>query len=267
MIRIRVLFFSFLGGILLSSCGTEFAFVQITDPQFGFISENRGISEESLLYGRAVEKINELKPTVVIITGDLVHDRDNKDQWNEFRRLTAILDSKNVYVLPGNHDIGQEPGREDIREFQEMFGYDRFSFVYRKCRFIGINSNLIKAGSRSLEEEQFQWLRSELAKSSAEKHVFLFCHHPFFIKDPGEPEEYFNIKPDVRKKYLDLFAEHGVDAIFAGHLHKNASAESGAVKMVTTSSSGKQLGKDKPGFRLVKVSGEGFRHEYIITQD
>ncbi len=251
--------------ILLISCSSEFKFIQVTDPQFGMISENKGFAEESDLYSKAVEKINALSPDLVIITGDLVHDRSNKAQWEEFRRITSQLRSKKVSITPGNHDIGQEPSETEINEFKAMFGSDRFSFIYKKCCFIGFNSNLIKAATPRLEEEQYEWLKEELSKASGAKQTFLFSHHPFYINNPDEPEEYFNIKPDLRKKYLALFSEYGVDAIFAGHLHRNAVAESGAIKMITTSSAGKQLGKDLPGFRLVNVSEGTFTHEYLST--
>lgn len=253
--------------LLLISCSTEFNFVQISDPQFGMISENKGIAEESALYEKAVNKINSLKPELVIITGDLVHDRTNKAQWDEFRRITALLKCKQVFILPGNHDIGQEPAEADIARFSEMFGSDRFSMMYRGCCFIGFNSNLIKAQTPGLEENQLEWLKNELSKASGAKQTFLFCHHPFFINSPDEPEEYFNIKPEVREKYLALFAEYGVDAIFAGHLHKNASSESGNVKMITTSAAGKQLGKDLPGFRNVKVTDKTYTQEYLSSGD
>lgn len=251
--------------LLLASCGNEFSFVQISDPQFGFISENKGISEDSVLYENAVKEINRIQPAAVIITGDLVHDRYNKSQWNELLRITSLIKSKKVFVTPGNHDIGQEPAEKDLDEFRSMFGYDRFSFSYKKCAFIGFNSNLIKAGTPLLADEQYKWLEKELSESSGARQTFLFCHHPFFINDPDEPEEYFNIKPEVRKKYLALFEKYGVDAVFSGHLHKNAVSQSGSIKMITTSSAGKQLGKDLPGFRLVKVKGESFSHEYVNT--
>lgn len=250
--------------IVFTACSREFTIVQITDPQFGMFSENKGISEESLLYEKAINKINKLNPAFVFITGDLVHDRTNQSQWNEFKRITSLIDAK-FYVTPGNHDIGQEPTEKDISAFREMFGYDRFSFTYRNCRFIGFNSNLIKAGASELEMEQREWLRKELESATGAKQVFLFCHHPFFINTPDEPEEYFNIKPEVRKEYLSMFEESGVDAIFAGHLHRNASSQAGNIQMITTSSAGKQLGRDKPGFRVVKVSKVGFGQEYIET--
>lgn len=263
--NLNLRFLTILVSIILTSCSREFTFVQITDPQFGFISENKGISEESILYEKAVKRINDLDPAFVFITGDLVHDRSNKIQWEEFRRITSGINAE-VFLTPGNHDIGQEPTEKDIEDFREMFGDDRFSFSYKKCRFIGFNSNLIKAGTPDLEREQREWLMKELSDASGAKHIFLFCHHPFFINDPDEPEEYFNIKPEVRQEYFSIFSKYGVNAIFAGHLHRNASSQAGSIKMITTTSSGKQLGKDKPGFRVVKVGKKGFEEKFVESE-
>ncbi|HEX2968330.1 MAG TPA: metallophosphoesterase [Bacteroidales bacterium] len=255
------------GVILLFSCSEEFKFVQVSDPQFGMISGNKGVSEETLLYIKAVEGINSVDPALVIVTGDLVNDRSDSSQLNEFKRITLRIKTKKIYVTPGNHDVGNDPAKKDIEEFSEKFGSDRFSFSYKKCWFIGFNSNLIKSTDSNLEEEQYRWLQDELEKAKDAMYIFLFCHHPFFVNDPEEPEEYFNINPAQRKKYLDLFAEYGVDAVFAGHLHKNVSARAGNMKMITTSSAGKQLGNDLPGFRLVTVSRQGFTDTYIKSDD
>lgn len=252
--------------IFFSSCKKEFSFVQLSDPQFGFISDNKDFKEESALYEKAVVQINKLKPVFVVITGDLVNDRANKAQWDEFRRLTSLIKPK-VYIVPGNHDLGHELSVTDIKEFDEMFGTDRFAVGYKNNRFIGFNSNLIKSEVPALENQQLEWLQSQLAAAKGSKHIILFCHHPFFIKDPSEPEQYFNIRPETRIRYFALFEQYGVNAVFAGHLHKNAESSFNNILMITTSSAGKQLGDDKPGFRLVTIKGDRLKHEYITIEE
>jgi serine/threonine-protein phosphatase CPPED1 len=246
--------------ILLSSCGVlknsdrEFLFIQMTDPQFGFFSNNKGFSEETKLYEKAVAEINRIKPAFVVITGDLVNDRSNQAQWDEFRRITSLINPEtDVYLTPGNHDIGQEPQKEDIDRYTSMFGKDRFSFRYHGCSFIGFNSSLIKAGTPGLEEDQFNWLRNELKSARRTNQTILFCHYPFFIKDPEEPETYSNIDPETRSRYLTLFGEFDVEAVFTGHLHNNAAGNFGATRMITTSAVGKPLGEAPSGFRIVQV--------------
>jgi 3',5'-cyclic AMP phosphodiesterase CpdA len=256
--------------ILIISCTASrdikksFFFIQITDPQFGFISNNKGINEETILYEKAVSKINLMEPAFVVITGDLVNDKSNKTQWDEFRRITRLIKPGiKVSILPGNHDIGQNPEVKDLEFYKSMFGNDRFSFKQKKVSFIGFNSSLIKAGTPVLVDEQYDWLQRELVRNKGAQQTILFCHHPFFIKDPAESENYSNIRPEIRKKYLDLFTQYGVDALFSGHLHNNASGKYSETEFITTSAVGKKLADAPSGFRVIYIEGDKIRHEYL----
>ena len=73
------------------------------------------------------------------------------------------------------------------------------------------------------------------------------------MKAFDEPETYFNIPVETRNRYLALFKENNVDAVFAGHLHDNSSAKYGNMQMIITSAVGKPLGKAPSGIRIVKV--------------
>ena len=107
---------------------------------------DKDFQKETELYEKAVSAINRLNPDFVVITGDLVNDKDSKPQIDEFKRITAMIDSKiPVYYSPGNHDIGQSPEQRDIDIFIDNYGHDRFSFRHKKSLFIGINSCLIKS--------------------------------------------------------------------------------------------------------------------------
>jgi len=256
--------------ILIFSCSVSrdinrsFFFIQITDPQFGFISNNNGINEETILYEKAVAKINLMEPAFVVITGDLVNDKSNKTQWDEFRRITGLIKPEiKVYILPGNHDIGQNPEVKDLEFYKSMFGNDRFSFNLKKVSFIGFNSSMIKAGTPVLADEQYDWLQRELIRNKGANLTVLFCHHPLFIKDPAEPENYSNIGPEIRQKYLDLFTQYGVDALFSGHLHNNASGKYAETDFITTTAVGKQLADARPGFRIIYIEEDKIRHEYL----
>ncbi len=229
-------------------------FIQVTDPQFGFFESNAGFAKETELYEKAVAAINWLNPDFVVITGDLVNNQDDRDQVAEFKRITATINPMiPVYYSPGNHDIGASPAKQDIDSFVSDYGYDKFIFKHKKSIFIGLNSCLIKANTPVLEQLQFDWLKKNLSKGKGSKHIVLFCHYPFFIDEFNEPDAYFNIPVDLRKKYFSLFTDKNVDAIFAGHLHKNNSAEYGKIKMITTSAVGKPLGADPSGIRIVTV--------------
>lgn len=240
-----------------------FFFIQMTDPQFGFIENNKGFEKETALFEKAVREVNRLKPSFVVITGDLVNNKDDKAQINEFKRITALINPEiPVYYTPGNHDIGQTPVAKDIDDFIKNYGYDRFSFIYKKNLFIGLNSCLIKSNTPVLEQNQAEWLKKELVKGKKAKHKIIFCHYSFFISRPDEPDEYFNIPPETRKKYLSIFKDNNVDAVFAGHFHNNGYGKSGEMEMITTSAVGKPLGKVPSGLRVIKVFPDLIENNY-----
>lgn len=238
-------------------------FIQITDPQFGMFENNNGFEKETVLYTKAVTEVNRLKPDFVVITGDLVNNLKDTLQIAEFKRITKEINSRiPVYLIPGNHDIGNVPDNQSINSYIKNFGYDRFLVKHKGSRFIGFNSSIIKAKIPQLEQKQFEWLNKTLKKSKKASHIILFCHYPFFIKTFDEPETYSNIGNEDRKKYLNLFAANKVDAIFSGHLHNNASTSFGKIQLVVSSAVGKPLGNAPSGIRIVKVYNDRIESNY-----
>ena len=118
-----------------------------------------------------------------------------------------------------------------------------------------------------MEQTQFDWLKQELIKSKRDKHIVLFSHFPFFINSPIEPESYSNIGIEQRSKYLALFREYKVEAVFAGHLHNNASAANGNTKMIVTSAVGKPLGSAPSGIRIIKVYRNRIESDYFSLDE
>jgi 3',5'-cyclic AMP phosphodiesterase CpdA len=238
-------------------------FVQLTDPQFGMFANNAGFEKETALYEKAVAKINNLNPDFVVITGDFVHDQHSAAQINEFKRITAkIKPSIPVYYSPGNHDIGQVPNEESLKKYRKNYGSDRFSFRHKGSSFIGFNTGIIKAKLEKPEQEQFNWLEKKLQQSQQAQHIILFTHYPFFNKTADEPTAYSNIDQEYREKYLRLFSDNRVAAVFSGHFHNNSLSNYGNVQLVTSSALGKPLGKAPSGFRIIKVYDDKIEHKF-----
>ena len=260
-----------LAGFVLAQRKTNDApwfFIQLTDPQFGMFENNADFAKETILYEKAVAEINRLNPDFVVITGDFVNDQNAVAQIDEFKRITAkIKPAIPVYYSPGNHDIGQVPTNESLEKYKKNYGSDCFSFEHKGVSLIGFNSGLIKAKLEKPEQKQFSWLTKKLKKSRNARHILLFCHYPFFNKTVDEPEAYSNIGTEYRLKYLELFEEYGVDAVFSGHHHNNGLATYGNVQLVTTSSLGKPLGEAPSGFRIVKVYSNKIEHEFFGLEE
>ena len=247
----------------IAADSAPFFFLQLSDPQFGFIDNNKSISAETEAMNKAVAAINQLKPPFVVITGDFVNNSKSKEQIAAYKSMIAQIDSSvKVYMIPGNHDIGKV-SRSSIDNYKKNYGETHFSFRYGDCAFIGIDSNIIKEEDKEREEVQFKWLEQELQKTKDARFKFVFTHCSVFLKRMDEPVNYSNFSLPMREKYVRLFQKYGVNAIFAGHLHNNAYGKVGNMEMITIGPVGKVLGTGYQGMNLVKVYPDRFISEFI----
>ena len=228
-------------------------FVQISDPQLGFINLTEDFSPEMELMKRISAEVNRLQPSCVVFSGDLVNWHDKQSSWDSFEKVRAMFDEKiPVYYVPGNHDVGGEAKPEDVDAFVKRFGSDRFVHKAKNYTLIGYNSCNIKANNAAASAE-YAWLAYHLSRARKNKPLIVVSHHPFFLSSADEPEQYFNIEPETRDKYLRLFEFYGVDLVLTGHLHKCASGKHGQIEFVTAGPAGKTLGSDPSGIEIVKV--------------
>lgn len=247
----------------IAADSAPFFFLQLSDPQFGFMDNNKSISAETEAMNKAVTAINQLKPPFVVITGDFVNNSKSKEQIAAYKSMIAQIDSSvKVYMIPGNHDIGKV-SRASIDNYKKNYGETHFSFRYGDCAFIGIDSNIIKEEDKEREEVQFKWLEQELQKTKDARFKFVFTHCSVFLKRMDEPVNYSNFSLPMREKYVRLFQKYVVNAIFAGHLHNNAYGKVGNMEMITIGPVGKVLGTGYQGMNLVKVYPDRFISEFI----
>lgn len=247
----------------IAADSAPFFFLQLSDPQFGFMDNNKSISAETEAMNKAVTAINQLKPPFMVITGDFVNNSKSKEQIAAYKSMIAQIDSSvKVYMIPGNHDIGKV-SRSSIDNYKKNYGETHFSFRYGDCAFIGIDSNIIKEEDKEREEVQFKWLEQELQKTKDARFKFVFTHCSVFLKRMDEPVNYSNFSLPMREKYVRLFQKYGVNAIFAGHLHNNAYGKVGNMEMITIGPVGKVLGTGYQGMNLVKVYPDRFISEFI----
>ena len=246
-----------------------FFFIQMSDPQFGFMDAE----QEAKNAERAVEHVNRLKPAFAIVCGDLVHPppgtKGRAEKLAEFKRIFSKVGSAIPLVcVAGNHDVGNKPTPDSLKEHRALFGDDWFGFWAGGVRCLVLNSSLYSDPSGAPDEQKAQadWLAKELAGPKA-KHLLVFQHHPWFLAAPDEKDAYMNIPVERRRPALEAMKAAGVRAVFAGHLHANAHGKDGDLEMVTTGPVGKPLKKDPSGLRIVEVREDGLRHRYYALDE
>ncbi len=259
--------------LLASACAAQpYFFIQMSDPQFGMYTDNKGMAQETANFEFAIATANRLKPAFVIVTGDLVNRPGDAVQIAEYKRIAAMLDhSIPLYNVPGNHDVGNEPTPESLAPYREQFGPDYYTFRSGDMAGFVLDSSILAHPEKVPDDfaRQENWLVAELEKARKDgvRRLIVFQHHSWFLKEAGEPDQYFNIPKSTRARYLELFRKHGITHVFAGHYHRNEVARDGAVEMVTTGPVGKPLGGARSGVRIVTIGAGGIRHQYFDFGD
>ena len=240
-----------------------FTFVQMSDPQIGFFDRSAGYTQSDSLFKAAVDAVNAISPTLVVMTGDLVNAPEDAVQDSIYCVRVAELQAP-VYTIPGNHDY-MGFTREKQAAYIAKRGYEHFSFQQNGCAFIGMDTNCIKDGVKEAEDEQWAWLEKELAAAQGCKYTFVFVHCPVIRESMDEREDNSNFNMEQRRRYVDLFKKYGVDVVFAGHTHQEYDATVEGIRFFTAGPVGNALGHGKPGYAVVKVDENGIDATYVPT--
>ena len=236
----------------------DFSFVQLCDPQLGM----GGYEHDMGTLAQAVEQINAMECDFVVICGDLVHHA-NDSSYDDFLGLTAGF-SMPVYLLAGNHDVGNVPNDTTLKYYRDKIGRDYYTFEYRGYGFIVTNTQLWKnhVGEESVVHDQ--WFKKALGEMKEEQlPVFVVGHHPFFIKQVEEAEEYSNLPVEKRKELLDLFAGNNVVAYLSGHRHETLENTYKNIQLLSGETTSKNFDGRALGFRHWKVSEDSIVQHFV----
>lgn len=232
------------------------------------VSAKHGFFVENAL--ATIAAINALQPDLVVHGGDLsVNGAEDADDLAFSARLLKRV-APPLAIIPGNHDIGEEPhalhlnqpiDAARIARYRAAFGADWWVHDLGVWRIIGLNSLLIGSGLGA-EKEQRAWTESTLA-AARPRPIGVFLHKPLQLESPeeaGQPE--WTIDPRAREDYRTLFMEHGVRLVGSGHLHQSRARLMDGMLHVWAPSCGfvfgKALGGEQTlGFSLLELSEDG----------
>lgn len=174
----------------------------------------------------------------VLQSGDAVVAGQNVAQWNVsfvpiIDRLTQQGDVSYFFTV-GNHDIGsptaaavvQQAGMKNTLDAiqnlipsngspRRLDGRSAYAVGYGNTFVVLMDSNLIG------DETQFNWVKGQLAglDRNRYKHVFVVCHHNVFSSGPHGGATLEPWTTELRNRYMPLFREYHVEALFTGHEH------------------------------------------------
>lgn len=171
---------------------------------------NNAFDDEAYL--EVVNQVNDLKPDMVILTGDIT---DN-GYYSEFHKAMEYLSMINfpLFAVPGNHD-SRNVGYET---FEEMIG--ERSWVLTKdddLTVIGLDTSSPDVDKGHVGRPQQLWMENELGKSSKSSNFSIVAmhHHVIPVPKTGRERNVLSDAGDVLQSLID----HNVNMVICGHKH------------------------------------------------
>jgi 3',5'-cyclic AMP phosphodiesterase CpdA len=185
--------------------------VHLSDIHFGSVNE--------AIIGPLVRTINEMKPDVVAVSGDLTQ----RARSHQFKEARAFLDSlpEPQIVVPGNHDIPLH--NVFVRFARPLEKYRRYItedlrpfYADDEIAVLGISTarSLTVKGGR-INRAQVAWIREKFCAVNSDVIKILVTHHPF---DLPEGHDEGDLVGRAHMAIRELSA-CGADLFLAGHLH------------------------------------------------
>lgn len=197
----------------------EFHFVVLGDSQFHDVAT----------FNRMIDDLKHIQPAFVVQVGDMIEGYQNslraiEAEWERFSKQIAPLAPTPFIAVPGNHDLYNARRMSDPRIeaiYRERWGDTYRTFEYRNTRLVVLNTDA-PGEERQIGPDQFAWLSSTLAESTAE-HIIVFMHRP--------PAQLSNAD-DLH----NLLKRYPVRFVFYGHHHHYHYTDRDGIGYVMTNS-------------------------------
>ena len=190
---------------------------QITDVHLGFDpgnpdEYNRQRLDQTLRVLTAMTPL----PDLLLVTGDIADNGDDRESYLRFREATADLPFR-VCPVMGNHD-NRAIFREIFPETPEADGFVQYTVEDLPVRIVVLDTLQTGRHGGGFDEVRARWLEARLAEAP-ERPTLLVLHHPPIATGLSWMTE----NPEarwVRKLRPIVEANRQIVAMVCGHLHR-----------------------------------------------
>ena len=214
-----------------------------------YAGQRKMLQQSAGLFTQFIDKMIDEKPDILLITGDLTKDGEQASHnyvKDELLRLkTALLQAsepKNIkiYVIPGNHDFGEEIVPNDPTGTVDHLSSSEFATFYNGYGY-GTGSTIDTNGSLSyvaepvdgivllaidsqhngiVSEATLTWICNQALSARADgKRVIAMMHHPLFPHIEGADMFISTYTVANYEAVRNALIAAGVNVILTGHFH------------------------------------------------
>lgn len=223
-------------------------------PQATFEGKLRKLTGDAPRLARAfVDRMNEVvKPDLVVNLGDDIEDEGLEADRARYLDCVDTLRGARaeLFHVAGNHDT-IHLAEADLLAAWRRPEIERLHYTFDRggFHFVVLHTRERKDLDVSVGDEQIAWLAADLA--AARLPTIVLMHHSAADQDL-RGNRWFEGRPHIclvreRRALRRLFEQHGVLAVFNGHLHWNHVDVIGGIPYVTLQSLVENLDDDAPG--------------------
>ena len=145
------------------------------------------------LLERAIAEINDLKPDIVVCSGDLT-TFGFKHEYEEARRYLDKVECEAMVVIPGNHD-SRNVG---YVHFEELFGERNSVLRVGPATVVAVDSTEPDLDHGQIGRGRYRWIEEQFAQRRPGLRVFVCHHHLLPVPGTGPRAEH-----DLRRRRHD----------------------------------------------------------------
>jgi Icc protein len=197
------------------------------------------------LLERAIEEINELRPDVTIVSGDLTTD-GFKPEYETAREYIDKIDCEEMIVVPGNHD-SRNVG---YVHFEDLFG-PRTRVLHKSgVSIVAVDSSEPDLDYGQIGRNRYRYIEDGFSHP-ADLRIFVLHHHLLPVPGTGRERNVVYDAGDL----LEVLLGAGVDVVLCGHKHVPYAWKLEDLLLVTagTVSSLRLRGHTRPCYNLIEI--------------
>ncbi|MEZ5411485.1 MAG: metallophosphoesterase [Acidimicrobiales bacterium] len=170
---------------------------------------------------------------VVVHLGDLTVDGANRPEELEYARAELDRLGRPCFVVPGNHDIGDNPvagapsgetviDDERRRRWLDTFGLDWWRLDLDHWTLLALDAQLFGSGLAA-EAVQWSWLAAQVSDVADGQFLGLVVHKPLLGTEAelATAPSYRFVAPGPRGRLLDALQGRSPQLILSGHVHQH----------------------------------------------
>lgn len=230
---------------------------------------------------QVAQQAHDLRPDLLVVSGDLVQRADFRDQWRAIKAYLATLPSPQL-VVPGNHDV---PLYNGLARLLFPLSYYRWQIssnlnpVFERPGLLVVGGNTAYGatvdGGR-LSEQQMQAMERAFARAPEGTCKVAVLHH-HVVNPPGCEGRRKIANADEAVQLLDRC---GVDLLLCGHVHVSyvgttldvvPTLQKGTIicqSGTTTSRRGKLRERGKNSYNLIEIDDAAIRiSQHLFLED